>query len=343
MTALRPVTDTELDALSYDRFGDFSPLVSKRLHAIYHVAFGRFKRAEIADFLGLTHDTILEYVILFNEQGIPGLKTVKTGQHNVSDLESFVSVIIPDFELIPPKTSGEACQRIRELTDISRSPTQVRAFMKRHGLRYLKAGQIPAKADSEKQKEFVEQTLNPLITRAENEEIHLLFMDSVHPVMGVFLCSLWSAVRIFIKSSAGRKRLNMLAAVNAITQEINLFTNEDYINAEVIVKFLYQIRIYYFDMKPIHIILDNARYQHCDLVRYTAWTLGIKLVFLPPYSPNLNVIERLWKWMKKKTLYAQYYKDFASFKSALIDTIQTAKQKHPDELKTLLNLKFQTF
>ena len=85
----------------------------------------------------------------------------------------------------------------------------------------------------------------------------------------------------------------MLAAVNAITQEINLFTNEQYINAEVIVRFLYQVRIYYFDMKPIYIILDNARYQHCDLVRYTAWTLGIKLVFLPPYSPNLNVIERL--------------------------------------------------
>ena len=109
----------------------------------------------------------------------------------------------------------------------------------------------------------------------------------------------------------------MLAAVNAITQEINLFTNEQYINAEVIVRFLYQVRIYYFDMKPIYIILDNARYQHCDLVRYTAWTLGIKLVFLPPYSPNLNVIERLWKWMKKKTLYAHYYQNFHDFKAAL--------------------------
>jgi transposase len=343
MTALRPVTDVEMATLNYDRFGDFSPLVLKRLHAIYLIAVGTFTHKKIATILDLTPDTITDYVKLFNEQGILGLKTIKTGQHNVSELESFVAVIIPDFELTPPKTSSEACQRIRELTNISRSPSQVRAFMKRHGLRYLKAGQIPAKADSEKQKEFVEQTLNPLIIRAENEEIHLLFMDSVHPVMSVFLCSLWSAVRVFIKSSAGRKRLNMLAAVNAITQDINLFTNEDYINAEVIVRFLYQVRIYYFDMKPIYIILDNARYQHCDLVRYTAWTLGIKLVFLPPYSPNLNIIERLWKWMKKKTLYAQYYQNFATFKTALIDNIQTAKQKHPEELKTLLNLKFQTF
>jgi transposase len=343
MTALRPVTEFEMATLKYDRFSDFSPLVLKRLHAIYLIAIGTFTHKTVATILGLTPDTITDYVILFNEQGILGLKTIKTGLHNVSELESFVAIIIPDFELTPPKTSGEACQRIRELTNISRSPTQVRAFMQRHGLRYLKAGQIPAKADSEKQKVFVEQILNPLIIKAENEEIHLLFMDSVHPVMGVFLCSLWSAVRVFIKSSAGRKRLNMLAAVNAITQEINLFTNEDYINAEVIVRFLYQVRIYYFDMKPIYIVLDNARYQHCDLVRYTAWTLGIKLVFLPPYSPNLNVIERLWKWMKKKTLYAQYYQSFAEFKTALIDNIQTAKQKHPEELKTLLNLKFQTF
>lgn len=343
MTALRPVTESEMAALNYDRFSDFSPLVLKRLHAIYLIAIGTFTHKTIATILGLTPDTITDYVVLFNEQGLLGLKTIKTGQHNVSELDCFVSIIIPNFELIPPKTSGEACQRIREMTHISRSPTQVRTFMKRHGLRYLKAGQIPAKADSEKQKEFVDQTLNPLIVKAENEEIHLLFMDSVHPVMGVFLCSLWSAIRVFIKSSAGRKRLNMLAAVNAITQEINLFTNEDYINAEVIVRFLYQVRIYYFDMKPIYIILDNARYQHCDLVRYTAWTLGIKLVFLPPYSPNLNVIERLWKWMKKKTLYAQYYPKFAEFKTALINSIQTAKQKHPEELKTLLNLKFQTF
>jgi transposase len=343
MTALRPLTETEMATLNYDRFGAFSPLVLKRLNAIYLIALGEFTRKKIATILGLTPATITDYVKLFNEQGIAGLKTIKTGHHNESDLEAFVAVILPNFEKTPPQTSGEACQRIRELTTITRSPTQVRSFMKRHGLRYLKTGQIPAKADSEKQKEFLEQTLNPLIIKAQNEEIHLLFMDSVHPVMGVFLCSLWSVLRVFIKSSAGRKRLNMLAAVNAITQEINLFTNETYINAEVIVRFLHQVRIYYFDMKPIYIVLDNARYQHCDLVRYTAWTLGIKLVFLPPYSPNLNVIERLWKWMKKKTLYAQYYQDFGAFKNALIDNIQTAKQKYPDELKTLLNLKFQTF
>ncbi len=96
-------------------------------------------------------------------------------------------------------------------------------------------------------------------------------------------------------------------------------------------------------MKPIYIVLDNARYQHCDLVRYVAWQLNIHLTFLPTYSPNLNIIERLWKFLKKKTLYAKYYPTFKEFKGAIIENLNNANMLYQDELKTLLNLKFQTF
>ena len=84
-----------------------------------------------------------------------------------------------------------------------------------------------------------------------------------------------------------------------------------------------------------------ARYQHCDLVKYTDWTLGIHLVFLPPYSPNLNLIERLWKWSKKKSLCAKYYDSFDKFKFALINNLKQANLLFQDELDSLLNLKFQ--
>lgn len=343
MHTLRPLAVEEMAALKYERFCQTNKIVSKRMQAIYQIAEGEFTRQEIGKFLDLHADTIKEYVLLFNEGGIPALKTIKCGLHNVSDLEAYTDVIMKDFDENPPKTSGEACERIKELTDITRCPTQVRAFMKRHKLRYLKAGQIPAKANPEAQKDFLENTLNPLIDRAKSDEIHLLFMDSAHPVMGVFLCALWCFKRIFIKSSSGRKRLNILGAVNAITQNINFMTNETYINAETIIQFLYQLRIYYFDMKPIYIILDNARYQHCDLVRYVAWQLNIHLTFLPTYSPNLNVIERLWKFLKKKTLYARYYSTFKEFKGALISNLNNANTIYKDEIKTLLNLEFQTF
>ena len=87
--------------------------------------------------------------------------------------------------------------------------------------------------------------------------------------------------------------------------------------------------------------LDNAKYQHCNLVKEEAKKLGIELLFLPPYSPNLNLIERLWKWLKKKCLYSKYYEKFEDFKNAIVTTLELAKTDYKKELKTLLTLKFK--
>ena len=130
-----------------------------------------------------------------------------------------------------------------------------------------------------------------------------------------------------------------------MSQKVHFLTNATYINASTIVEFLYQLRLYYFDMKPIYIVLDNARYQHCNLVRHIAGQLNIHLIFLPPYSPNLNIIERLWKFIKKKCLYATYYDCFDKFKEAIIGTMKKTNEdeNYVNELKSLLSLKFQLF
>lgn len=147
-------------------------------------------------------------------------------------------------------------------------------------------------------------------------------MDAAHFVLAPFLCFLWSFSRIFIKAPAGRKRLNVLDAVNAITKKVYFNALTTNIDAPTIVDFLHQLRIHYYDMKPIYIVLDNARYQYCQLVRYVvAWQFNIQLLFLPSYSPNLNIIERLWKFVKKKCLYAKYYQTFEDFKNAIIKTM----------------------
>jgi transposase len=337
------ITDSEMAVLSYNRFCESHPIISKRFHAVYLESTGHYSRIEIAAILNVTSDTITDYVKLYNSGGINALKTIKCGQHNVSELEAYVDILLKEFEENPPCCSAEARKKIFELTGIERSLSQVRSFLKRHGLKYIKAAQIPSKANPEAQAKFLEEKLNPLIDSAKEGNIHLLFMDSAHPVMGVFLCALWCLERVFVKSSSGRKRLNILGAVNAITKEINFLTNETYINAAVVEQFLLQLRIYYYDMKPIYIVLDNARYQHCDLVRYAAWQLNIHLVFLPTYSPNLNIIERLWKWLKKKTLYGKFFSDFTLFKKAIIQNLNDANILYQNELDSLLTLKFQTF
>lgn len=93
--------------------------------------------------------------------------------------------------------------------------------------------------------------------------------------------------------------------------------------------------------QAITIVLDNARYQHCARVEECAQKLGIELLFLPPYSPNFNLIERLWKFVKNTCLYSHYYTTFAAFQYAIATCLSETTGKHRQELQTLLTLKFQ--
>ena len=95
--------------------------------------------------------------------------------------------------------------------------------------------------------------------------------------------------------------------------------------------------------RPITIVLDNARYQRCKLVLEKAAELEIELLFLPPYSPNLNLIERLWKFVKKEVLYSIYYDNFENFTKAIMECLSQTETKHKKALDSLLTLKFQTF
>ena len=94
----------------------------------------------------------------------------------------------------------------------------------------------------------------------------------------------------------------MLGAINAISKEIVLVTNTSYISSIEICQLLVKIAGRRRQAVPITIVLDNARYQRCKLVIAKAEELGIELLFLPPYSPNLNLIERLWKACQKGSL-----------------------------------------
>ena len=91
------------------------------------------------------------------------------------------------------------------------------------------------------------------------------------------------------------------------------------------------------------LVLDNARYQKCEVVRLLAAELRIELLYLPSYSPNLNLIERLWKFVKKEVLTCRYYEDFARFKTAIVECLEGVEGKHKPAIASLLTLNFQTF
>jgi transposase len=170
----------------------------------------------------------------------------------------------------------------------------------------------------------------------------VLFVDAAHFVFGAFACTLWCWSRLWVRAPSGRQRLNVLGALNALTQEVITVTNTDYINAESVCALLHKIKSLVASL-PITVVLDNARYQRCARVQSLADDLKIELLFLPPYSPNLNLIERLWKFVKKQCLYGQYYTSFERFSNSIQSCLAQTETVHRQALQSLLTLNFQSF
>ena len=335
------LSDAEIRQLSYERYNYPCPTVQKRIHAVHMKAITGSSDTMIGYLTGLHRHSVRYWIQVYQTDGFEGLCQFNYGT-NESDLENHSQSILKTFTERPPMTANEAKARIEELTGISRSPSQVRNFMKRHGLRHLQTGHVPAKADTAKQQQWVKEKLDPAIEEAKNGECHLLFMDAAHFILQPFICALWCATRLFIKASAGRNRINVLGALNAITKEIITLNNTSYITAETTIDFFKKLRKQY-GHTPLKIVLDNARYQHCKLVEQAAEELNITLLFLPSYSPNLNIIERLWKFTKKKILYAKYYDSPVKFHTAITCFFQTVNQKYNSDLESLLTLNLQSF
>ncbi len=134
----------------------------------------------------------------------------------------------------------------------------------------------------------------------------------------------------------------MLGALNAITKELVCVINDTVVNAETVRELLDKITAVQ-SIVPVTMILDNARYQRCGYVTEYAGKLGIELLFLPPYSPHLNLIERLWKFIKKTCLYSLYYPDFKTFSNAIRKCVDDLPHGHHAKLQSLLTLNFQSY
>jgi transposase len=134
----------------------------------------------------------------------------------------------------------------------------------------------------------------------------------------------------------------VLGALNAITHELVMVTNDTYITADSVCELLRRIAMTNLGV-PITLVLDNARYQKCKVVAALASKLNIELLFIPAYSPNLNLIERLWKFVKKRVLYSKYYANFSDFRNAITDCLNQTHTTHKKELDSLLTLNFQAF
>lgn len=148
-------------------------------------------------------------------------------------------------------------------------------------------------------------------------------------------------MRLFTHTGSGRQRLNVLGAVGYGTCKMITVINRGSIGAEQVCQLLREI--HRRCRKPVTIVLDNASYHRAKVVRELAEALGIELLFLPPYSPNLNLIERVWKLVKKLALNARTLSDFDAFAKSVTQTVENLETEHRDNLLTLLTPNFQDF
>lgn len=322
------------------RFDHPHPRVQLRMEVLWLESQG-LSRKQVCSLAGVSPNTVRQYLHIYQKDGIEGLKQVNFNRPQ-SQLADYRDTLENHFREHPVASIGEAIAVIEELTGIRRKPTQVRKFLKSLGIKRVKVGSMPSKADPDEQEKFKKEKLEPRLEEAKAGKRVLLFVDAAHFVLSAHLGFLWCFERIFIKAPAGRKRFNVLGALNAITHQLTMVTNDTYINAQSVCELLRQVADQYVGV-PITLVLDNARYQKCAVVQELAALLNIELLYLPSYSPNLNLIERLWKFVKKKCLYSQYYPDFTKFKSSISGLLETAHLLHKKELASLLTLRFQTF
>jgi transposase len=205
----------------------------------------------------------------------------------------------------------------------------LRNWLQRHQFSYKKPAIVPGKADEEQQKKWIAYYEKLRAELPVNETI--CFTDGVHPTHNVQPAYGWikKGIRKEIPANSGRSRLNLSGAVDVISHKVIVQADQT-LNASSTIAFLQRIEKAYPDKDKIHVFCDNARYyKNQDVYNYLE-TSKVRLHFLPPYSPNLNPIERLWKWMKERVIYNAYYPGFDEFKLAIFGFFSLISSLEPE-------------
>jgi transposase len=204
----------------------------------------------------------------------------------------------------------------------------VRNWLHNHGFSYKKPALVPGKANRALQEKWLKEYEQLRHNLPADETI--CFTDGVHPTHNAHPAYGWikKGVRKPLYANTGRKRLNLSGAIDILSHKI-LVHEDKTLNAESTVQFFQNLEKAYPSMRRIHIFCDNAGYYRNNLVKEYLERSKISLHFLPPYSPNLNPIERLWKWMKERTIYNSYYPEFEDFKQSVLGFFKAVSAVDP--------------
>lgn len=308
-----------------------------RIKAILMLNAG-YTAIEIAGVLLIDENTVAVWNTLYvnRKEPLDWLLTQCIGyQGKLTDAQEAIVETYVRENLISDSKQVQAF--IKETFGKTYSTSGVIELLHRLNFTYKQTTLIPAKLDSEKQAQF-KKAYDEFKDNLKEDEA-LLFLDGVHPQHNTKCTHAWIKIgeEKQIKSNSGRRRLNISGAYNPFTQDI-LVREDKTINAETVMAFFKQIEVAYPNKATIYAIADQAPYyQNKDIKKYLE-TSRIELIPLPAYSPNLNLIERLWKLMRKKTINNAYYEKFADFKHAVLSFFFNHSKKFKAELRQFIGL-----
>lgn len=294
----------------------------------------RWTYAKIAEALFLDEGSIANYRRLYKEGGLPELlKDNHKGSSSRLSLDDQMKLLLHLQDNVY-LSANSIIDYVRRRFGVEYKVSGLTHLLHRMGFSYKKPKAVPGKAKIEEQRIFISE-YEKLKSQGK-----IYFGDAVHPMHNPVLGSGWiqKGLDFEIPSNAGRDRVNVVGAL--CLDGLDVITRSfDTVNAQAMSQMLVAMREKNPDEKNLYYILDNARYNRCKVLTKKAQELGITLVYLPGYSPNLNPIERLWKYFKKMVMYNTYYPKFDEFKKAVSSFFQGLRG-HRDELVTLLTDNF---
>ena len=302
-----------------------------------------YTAVEISEILMIDETTLMEWKTryLSRKDNVEWLLNLCKGYSGkLSKLETKKLETYVESNLI--SDSKQIQKYIRETFKKKYSISGVIALLHRLNFSYKQTTLIPSKADFEKQKEF-KKNYDEFAPQLKEDEA-LLFMDAVHPQHNTACTHAWikKGTQKTIPSNSGRKRLNINGAYNPFTQDI-LFLEDKTINAEVVLAFFRQLESFYPNKATIYVVCDQAPYYRDQRIKEFLKSSRIELISLPTYSPNLNLIERLWKLLRKQVISSTYYAHFKDFKKAVFEFLNDHSKDFKALLRHFIGIKLHLF
>lgn len=297
--------------------------------------------SQISDYLLLDEGSVRNYHKRYLDGGLEAL----CNDHYYGGLcflnDEEISTLENELRSKIYPTTSAVREYIKKEFGVLYSISGITKLLKRLGFSYKKPQPIPGKADAKLQEDFLTRLSSLKASKPKKNPI--LYLDSTHPQHNSHPDYGWlpKGEIVELKTNTGRQRVTLNGALDSETHQI-LVREDKNLNAENTIKFFRKIESAYPESEEIYLILDNAGYYKGKKIREYLETSKIKLMYLPPYAPNLNLIERVWKFFKKKVLANRYYSSFLDFKRACLAFFtKRSWNSFKAELSSLLVDRFQ--